>query len=68
MAGVLIVIGIMMVTGVSFINSSKHVNLTKFIRILSILSPVLITLIGLAIIIMDLINSGVIILNPAALP
>lgn len=68
LAGVLIVIGIMMVTGVSLITSSKHINLDKFIRILSILSPALITLIGLAIIIMDLINSGVIILNPAALP
>ncbi|MEK7309227.1 MAG: sulfite exporter TauE/SafE family protein [Planctomycetota bacterium] len=68
LAGVLIVIGILMVTGVSFLNSSKRIDLNKVIRVLSILSPALITLIGLAIIIMDLINSGVIILNPAALP
>ncbi|MBI5779547.1 MAG: sulfite exporter TauE/SafE family protein [Planctomycetes bacterium] len=68
LASVLITIGILMVTGVSFLSSSKHIDLTRVIRILSVLSPVLITLIGIAIIISNLINSGVIILNPAALP
>ncbi|MEW6026998.1 MAG: hypothetical protein AB1599_06880 [Planctomycetota bacterium] len=68
LAGVLIAIGIMTVTGVSFLNSSRYINLGRTVKILSILSPALITIIGIAIIIMNLINSGVIILNPQALP
>ncbi|HLD35951.1 MAG TPA: sulfite exporter TauE/SafE family protein [Planctomycetota bacterium] len=71
LAGVLIVIGILMVAGSSLLDSSKRfigIDLNKLIRVISIISPVLITLIGLAIIVMDLINSGVIILNPQALP
>ena len=60
-----------MVAGSSLLDSSKRfigIDLNKLIRVISIISPVLITLIGLAIIVMDLINSGVIILNPQALP
>jgi len=71
LASVLIVIGILMVGGSSLLNSSKRligIDLNKVVRVVSILSPVLITLIGVAIIVMDLINSGVIILNPQALP
>lgn len=71
LAGVMVAIGIMMVAGVSFMNSSKKfigINLHWVIRIASILSPALIILIGFSIIAMNLINSGIVILNPAALP
>jgi ABC-type nickel/cobalt efflux system permease component RcnA len=71
LAGVLIAIGILMVTGVSLLDSSKRligIDMNKVFRLASILSPILITLIGAAIIVMNLINSGLIILNPAALP
>ncbi|MDI6788910.1 MAG: sulfite exporter TauE/SafE family protein, partial [Planctomycetota bacterium] len=71
LASVLIVIGVLMVTGLSFIKPTPYgtsSRTAKLIRALSIISSVVIILVGKAIIISNLINSGVIILNLKALP
>jgi ABC-type nickel/cobalt efflux system permease component RcnA len=71
LASVLIVIGILMVGGISLVKPSGRFlgcETTKIIKFVSIVSPVLIVFIGIAMIISGLISSGVIILNPQALP
>ncbi|MFH0888094.1 MAG: hypothetical protein V1871_02670 [Planctomycetota bacterium] len=71
LASVLIVIGILMVGGISLVKPSGRFlgfNTAKIIRFASIISPVLIVFIGIAMIISELISSGAIILNPQALP
>lgn len=71
LASVLILIGILMVGGISLVKPSGRFlgfNTAKIIRFVSIISPVLIVCIGIVMIISGLISSGVIILNPQALP
>ncbi|MFH1229900.1 MAG: sulfite exporter TauE/SafE family protein [Planctomycetota bacterium] len=71
LASVLILIGILMVGGISLVKPSGRFlgfNTAKIIRFVSIISPALIVFIGIAMIISELISSGVIILNPQALP
>jgi ABC-type spermidine/putrescine transport system permease subunit II len=71
LASVLIAIGILMVGGISLVKPSGRFlgfNTAKIIRFASIVSPVLIVGVGLAIIINGLITSGAIILNLQALP
>lgn len=66
LAAVLIAIGILMVTGSSLLNRLSVGG--KFIRILGIISPVVIILIGFAIVFKAFIDTGLIILNLQALP
>ena len=66
LATVLIGIGILMVTGSSLVNRLSAGG--KVIRILGIISPVIITLVGFAIVFKAFIDAGIIIINLQAMP
>ncbi|MFA5795235.1 MAG: sulfite exporter TauE/SafE family protein [Candidatus Brocadiia bacterium] len=66
LAAVLIAIGILMVTGSSLVNRFSAGS--KVIKILGIISPIIITVIGLAIVFKTFIDAGIIIINLQAMP
>ncbi|MFH1228519.1 MAG: sulfite exporter TauE/SafE family protein [Planctomycetota bacterium] len=66
LAAVLIGIGILMVTGSSLLNRFSASG--RVIRIIGIISPIIITLVGFAIIFKAFVDAGIIILNLQAMP